>query len=247
MAIKHMRKVVLVTGAARGIGRAIALRFAAAGYNIVINSIKDQVSLDTVKQEIESLGVSCISYLGNMGDYEVVSNLFAIIKNRFGTLDVLINNAGISYVGLFTDMKPTDYQTLITTNLISVMNCCHLAVPMFLSRKSGVILNISSVWGNVGASCEAVYSATKGGINSFTKALGKELAPSNISINAIACGAVDTSMNACFSSEELLALKEEIPAGRLATVEEVADFAYQICNAPSYLNGQIITLDGAWT
>jgi 3-oxoacyl-[acyl-carrier protein] reductase len=127
------------------------------------------------------------------------------------------------------------------------MNCCHHAIPIFIKRQAGVILNISSVWGNVGASCEAVYSATKGGINSFTKALGKELAPSHISVNAIACGAVDTAMNACFTKEELEALSEEIPAGRMTTPAEVAEFAFSICTAPSYLNGQVITFDGAWT
>lgn len=242
-----MHRVVLVTGAARGIGRAIALRFAIAGYHVVINSLKDKTSLDGLKQEIEANGVSCLSFLGDMGNYEDVSNLFALIKGTFGTIDILINNAGISHVGLFTDMNPDEYQALISTNLVSVMNCCHKAVPIMVQNKSGVILNISSVWGNVGASCEAVYSATKGGINSFTKALGKELAPSNICVNALACGAIDTTMNACFSNEELLALKDDIPAGRLASPEEVAEFAYLLCNGPGYLNGQIITFDGAWT
>lgn len=242
-----MHRVVLVTGAARGIGRAIALRFAIAGYHVVINSLKDKTSLDRVKQEIEALDVSCLSFLGDMGNYEDVSNLFALIKDTFGTIDILINNAGISHVGLFTDMNPDEYQALISTNLVSVMNCCHKAIPIMVQNKSGVILNISSVWGNVGASCEAVYSATKGGINSFTKALGKELAPSNICVNALACGAIDTTMNACFSNEELLALKDDIPAGRFASPEEVAEFAYLLCNGPGYLNGQIITFDGAWT
>lgn len=243
----HMQKVVLVTGAARGIGRAIALRFAAAGYHVVINSIKDEAALNSVKQEVCTHGVSCISFLGDMGNFKSVAELFATIKSTFGHLDILINNAGVSHVGLFTDMTPDEYQALISTNLISVMNCCHQAIPMFIKIHVGVILNISSVWGNVGASCEAVYSATKGGINSFTKALGKELAPSKISVNAIACGAVDTTMNACFTKEELEALNEEIPAGRMTTPEEVAEFAFSICTAPSYLNGQVITFDGAWT
>jgi 3-oxoacyl-[acyl-carrier protein] reductase len=242
-----MQKVVLVTGSARGIGRAIALRFAAAGYHVVINSVKDEVALNSVKQEILAYGVSCLSYLGDMGNYQSVSELFANIKNTYGDLDILINNAGISHVGLFTDMTPDEYQSLISTNLISAMNCCHQAIPMFIRKQAGVILNISSVWGNVGASCEAAYSATKGGINSFTKALGKELAPSNISVNAIACGAVDTTMNSCFTREDLDALNEEIPAGRMATSEEVAEFVYSISTAPGYLNGQVITFDGAWT
>ncbi len=115
-----------------------------------------------------------------------------------------------------------------------------------LQRKSGKIINISSVWGNVGASCEVAYSASKGGVNAFTRALAKELAPSNIQVNAIACGMIDTRMNDCFSEEERLALAEEIPSGRFGTPEEVAALALQLCTENSYLTGQIITLDGGW-
>jgi 3-oxoacyl-[acyl-carrier protein] reductase len=165
----------------------------------------------------------------------------------FGQIDVLINNAGISYIGLLTDMTIDDWNRIVATNLSSVFSTCRCTVPSMVSAKSGCIINISSVWGNIGASCEVAYSACKGGINSFTKALGKELAPSNIRVNAIACGVIDTEMNHCFSREERDALVEEIPAGRMGTPEEVAALALTLTDSPAYLTGQVLTLDGGWT
>ena len=143
-------------------------------------------------------------------------------------------------------MKPVDWQRLIKTNIEGVFNCCHLAVPEMVRRQSGRIINISSVWGSVGASCEAVYSATKGAINSFTKALAKELAPSHIPVNALACGAIDTQMNQFLSEEERQMLIDEIPACRMGLPREVAELIWQIAQAPEYMTGQIITLDGGW-
>ena len=135
---------------------------------------------------------------------------------------------------------------LINTNLNSIFNCCHLAVPSMISKKAGKIINISSVWGCVGASCEVAYSATKGAVNSFTKALAKELAPSNIQVNAIACGAIDTDMNRCFSEEEIRMLEEEIPCGRMGRADEVADLVFDLCKGHTFLSGQVIKFDGAW-
>jgi 3-oxoacyl-[acyl-carrier protein] reductase len=181
-----------------------------------------------------------------MGDYDKVKELFQLSKKHFGSLDVLVNNAGISYVGLLTDMTLEDWNRVITTNLTSLYNCCSLAIPDMVNRKSGKIINISSVWGNIGASCEVAYSASKGGMNSFTKALAKELAPSNIQVNAIACGAIDTEMNHFLTDEDLLQLTEEIPTGRLGQANEVADLVYQLSQNNQYLTGQIIGLDGGW-
>ena len=135
---------------------------------------------------------------------------------------------------------------MIATNLTSVFSCCHEAIPYMVHEKSGCIINISSVWGTVGASCEVAYSASKGGINTFTKALAKELAPSGISVNAIACGVIDTRMNGCFDAAERAALEEEIPMGRYGTPEEAAALAWQLATAPTYLTGQILSLDGGW-
>ncbi len=143
-------------------------------------------------------------------------------------------------------MKTEDWDRIIRTNLTSVFNLSKLAIPDMVARKYGKIINISSVWGNVGAACEVAYSATKGGINAFTKALAKELAPSNIQVNAVACGAIDTEMNQFLEEEELIALVEEIPTGRLGKAEEVADLVYHLGYKNSYLTGQVIGLDGGW-
>lgn len=243
---KVNKKTVLVTGSSRGIGKAIAIKFAKEGYNLVINGSSRAEKLLETKSDIEQYKVSCMAYFGDIGNYDKAKELFLMIKEQFGHIDVLVNNAGISYVGLLTDMSIEDWNKIITTNLTSVFNCSSLAIPDMIKEKSGRIINISSVWGNVGASCEVAYSASKGGMNAFTKALAKELAPSNIQINAIACGAIDTEMNQFLSDEELVELSNEIPSGRLGSAEEVADLVYQLSQNNSYLTGQIIGLDGGW-
>ncbi|MFV0342880.1 MAG: elongation factor P 5-aminopentanone reductase [Anaerocolumna sp.] len=240
------QKTVLVTGASRGIGKAIALKFAREGYNLVITCLKNQEALMETKKEIESLSVVCLSFVGDMGDFETVKHLKSMIKERYRGIDILINNAGISHIGLLTDMDISDWNKIIQTNLTSVFNCCHLFAPDMIKKGYGKIINISSVWGITGASLETAYSASKGGVNAFTKAFAKELAPSNIQVNAIACGAIDTQMNHFLSEEDTVALKEEIPAGRFGKPEEVATLAHQLASGNDYLNGQIITLDGAW-
>ena len=158
----------------------------------------------------------------------------------------MVNNAGVSHIGLLSDLSLDEWNLLIQTNLTSVFCCCKHAVPNMVRNQYGRIINISSVWGIAGASCEVAYSASKGGVNAFTKALAKELAPSNISVNAIACGVVDTRMNQHFSTEEQQKLAEEIPAGRFGTPKETAQLAAFLASAPAYLTGQIISLDGGW-
>lgn len=240
------RKTVLITGASRGIGKAIAVNYAKKGYNVAINCLHKEDLLLQTKKELESYQISCLSYLGDMGDPKQCQAFFKQLEKQFGSLDVLVNNAGISYIGLLQEMSMDNWDRIIRTNLTSVFNCCKLAIPFMMKKKQGKIINISSVWGSAGASCEVAYSATKGGVNSFTKALAKELAPSNIQVNAIACGAIDTEMNQFLEKEERLALMEEIPAGRLGKAEEAADLVYELsCQSP-YLTGQIIGLDGGW-
>ena len=240
------RKTVLVTGASRGIGKAVAIKFAKKNYNLVINCAVREERLMQTKKEIESYQVPCLAFLGDMGDMSQCEILFKQIKKQFGTLDVLVNNAGISYIGLLQDMNSEDWDRIIRTNLTSVFNLSKLAIPGMIEQKYGKIINISSVWGNVGASCEVAYSATKGGINAFTKALAKELAPSNIQVNAVACGAIDTEMNQFLEEEDLIRLVEEIPTGRLGNAEEVADLVYHLGYKNAYLTGQVICLDGGW-
>lgn len=240
-------KTALVTGASRGIGRSIALTLAANGYHLMITCHKNSDMLEHVKHYIEShFPVTCITFAGDLGDYHTVQQMYDKFTRHFSSLDVLVNNAGISYIGLLTDLTPEEWDRILQTNLSSVFYTCRLGIPLMLRRKNGKIVNISSVWGVVGASCETAYSATKGGVNALTKALAKELAPSNIQVNAIACGVIDTEMNGFLSSDERAALKEEIPAGRFASPGEVADLAISLCGGHSYLTGQIITLDGGW-
>lgn len=241
-----MNKTVLVTGSSRGIGRAIALKFAEEGYNIILNCVKNEDKLYETKKEIENLKVSCYAYVGDVGNYATADKLFTDARAMFGGIDILINNAGISYLGLLNDMSIEDWNHIINTNLTSVFNCSKLALPDMIHNKEGKIVNISSVWGLAGASCEVAYSTTKGGINSFTKALAKEVAPSNIQVNAIALGAIDTEMNQFLDTLEKQSLVDEMPVGRFGTCKEVADFVFQVATSGPYLNGQVIKFDGAW-
>lgn len=182
--------------------------------------------------------------------------MWAIRKRRIGSfgastahaayLDVLINNAGVSYIGLLTDMSNSEWEHIIQTNLSSVFYCCRHAIPPMVARKSGKIINVSSMWGTSGASCEAAYSASKAGVNGLTKALAKELAPSNIQVNAVACGVIDTAMNQRLTIEERKDLEEEIPMGRFGTTDEVASIIWDIANASPYMTGQVIGIDGGY-
>lgn len=240
------KKNVLVTGASRGIGKACAIKFASKGYHVFINCRFSIDALTKVKEEIESSGGSCTIVTGNVGNPDDVRSIFKTINEAAGGIDVLINNAGISYIGLITDMTDDDWNNLISTNLSSVFYCSREALPYMVSKKAGKIINISSMWGTCGASCEVAYSASKSGMNGFTRALSKELAPSNIQVNAIACGVIDTEMNACFSEEERRDLMYDIPAGRFADPEEVAELALSLATGHEYMTGQVIGLDGGY-
>lgn len=241
------RKTVLITGASKGIGKATAKVFAKAGHDLILNCAHSIEELRTYAKELEeTFSIRTLCCHGDIGDYDFVCEMFANISSFCDGIDILINNAGIAHVGLLSDMTIEEWNKLIHTNLTSVFSCCKHAIPYMVSQKSGKIINISSVWGVVGASCEVAYSATKGGMNTLTKALAKELAPSNIQVNAIACGVIDTDMNSCFNEEEKTALAEEIPIGRFGTPNEVAEFILQLTASPAYLTGQIIRFDGGW-
>lgn len=241
-----MNKTVLITGSGRGIGKAIAIKFAKEGYKVAINSNKSKNELEETKEKLLSYNVPIFSMQGDVGSYDFCKNFVLEVRANLGSVDILINNAGISHIGLFSEMTPDEWNNIISTNLTSVYNLSSLVIPDMVRNKAGKILNISSVWGNVGASMEVAYSASKGGMNSLTKALAKELAPSNIQVNAIACGAIDTEMNSFLATEELTCLIDDIPASRLGKPEEVAELAFNLCIGNDYLTGQIIGLDGGW-
>lgn len=237
------KKTILVTGASRGIGRAIAQAAAPHFDRMIITCKESHDKLLSLKQELENeYSVECVAYVGDMGDYIFVESIF----DGLDRIDAVINNAGISHIGLLSDMTVEEWNHVINTNLNSVFYTSKLAIPLMLSRKEGRIINISSIWGNAGASMEVAYSTSKGGINTFTKALAKELAPSNIQVNALACGVIDTDMNRCFSDEEREMIINEIPADRMGTAKEAAQAVMMLLNAPAYLTGQIVTLDGGY-
>ncbi|MBR1736234.1 MAG: glucose 1-dehydrogenase [Firmicutes bacterium] len=235
-------KKVLITGASRGIGKAAAEEFAKGGYHVIINS-RHADELEKTAAHLKEITENISFYPCDVSDYAEVKKMFDTI----GSVDVLVNNAGTAYIGLFNTMHPEDFRKLIDLDLISVLNCTHLAVAEMINKKSGVIVNVSSMWGICGASCEAVYSAAKGGVNAFTKALGKELAPSGIRVNAVACGVIDTKMNDCLNDEEKAALEEEIPLGRMGKAEEIAKIIYFLASEDSsYLTGEVIKVDGGF-
>lgn len=241
-------KTALITGASRGIGEAIARRLAKAGYDLVLTCSSSMDELEKIADDIRGrYGVNCICRCADAGKSFDTDLLF---KDVFGdgkrSLDLLVNNAGISYVGLLHEMSDEDWNEVMSTNLGSVFYYSRCAIPLMLKNGGGRIINISSVWGNAGASMEAAYSASKGGVNSLTKALAKELAPSHIAVNAVSCGMIDTKMNSCFSKEEKEAVIEEIPADRMGTAEEVAEIVLKISESPDYMTGQIISVDGGW-
>ncbi|MBD5513782.1 MAG: SDR family NAD(P)-dependent oxidoreductase [Lachnospiraceae bacterium] len=237
-------KYALITGASRGIGRAVAEYLAREGYHLYLVCKQSTDKLTALANQLSTqYGICCTPFTADVGNPDDVEKLFAQVN----ILDVLVNNAGISYVGLLHEMSVDDWRQVMQTNLDSLFYTSRLAVPIMLRRHSGRIINISSVWGSVGASMETAYSASKGGVNSFTKALAKELAPSGIQVNAIACGVIDTDMNRCFTEEDMTALKNEIPADRIGQPEEVAQMVISLLHAPAYLTGQVVTLDGGWT
>ena len=231
-------KKAMITGASRGIGHAIAerLRGEYELYLICRNNI------DMMADIAEASANPVHMYMGDAGDSDFIRKVFSDVSS----LDLLINNAGTAYYGLVQDMEDSDWDSIIATDLTSVFNTSRSAARLMVQSHSGRIINISSQWGGTGASCEAAYSAAKGGVDAFTKALAKELAPSGIAVNAVAPGVVDTDMNRHLSEEEMKVLIEEIPAGRMCTPEEVAEAVYLLSKMPLYLTGQIISINGGW-
>lgn len=250
------RKTVLITGVSRGIGRACALAFAKAGYAIAGCCHTRTDLLDTLSAELAALGAPHLLLQGELQNSAFPASLVAQTVERFGRLDILINNAGVSLIRMLTDTDDALWEHVLSSNLSSAFYCSRAAIPHLLKNRDredipsaapcGIILNVSSVWGCSGASCEAAYSAAKAGLNGLTSALAKELAPSRIAVNALACGVIDTDMNRCFSEEERAALIAEIPANRFASPQEVADALVLLARMPAYLTGQVIRFDGGF-
>ena len=240
-------KTVLITGSSRGIGAATARRLA-ENYKIVINYNNSKDEALALLDEIRKINPLAIAVKADVSKEDEVDYLFETIEKNFGPVDILINNAGRSFVGLIQDMTFESWQDILNTNLNSVFLTSKRAIDKMVSKKYGVIINMSSIWGKEGAALEACYSATKGAINSFTKALSKELAPSNIRVNAIAPGVVLTDMmKEDFSERELDLIKEDIGLNRFADPKEIADLiAFLISDEASYITGSIIDINGGF-
>ena len=239
-------KTVLITGASRGIGRATALKFAKMGYNVAVNCNKNIEKATALCEEISKLGAVAKVYPCDVSQNDEVQKMVSSVTTDFGGIDVLVNNAGIALPqGLFTDFSAEDAAKVFETNVFGMMNCARAVIPQFVSKKSGKIVNVSSLWGVCGASCETIYSASKAAVIGFTKALALELAPSGICVNCIAPGFIDTDMNSHLSHEEVRDFEETVPLGRIGKAEEVAESIYFLASQGSdYITGQVLSIDG---
>ena len=240
-------KTVVITGASKGIGTAIAILFARKGYNVVINYNNSYEAAKLLTRSLSSQGYSVLDVKANVANYLETDLLIKEAVYKFGSVDVLINNAGVSHIGLITDTDHIDSDRIFDINLKGVYNCCKSVTPVMVSQKSGKIINIASMWGEVGASCEVAYSAAKAGVIGLTKALAKELAPSNIMVNAISPGLIETGMNSNISVEDLTNFVEDIPLGRMGSADEIAAAAYFLASENAdYITGQVLGVNGGF-
>lgn len=240
-----MSKTVIVTGSSKGIGAATAIMFAQKGYNVVINYNQSYESASLLCKSLSANGYSVITQKANVSNKLEVDLMVKETLYKFGTLDILVNNAGIAFQGLLTDTDEIDFDRMIDINLKGVFNCCKAVLPSMISRQAGKIINISSMWGQVGASCEVAYSAAKAGVIGLTKALAKEVAPSGITVNAIAPGLIETNMNSNLTIEELTDFVSTIPLGRMGSADEIAAAVdFLASDKADYITGQVLGING---
>ncbi|MBR3987946.1 MAG: 3-oxoacyl-ACP reductase FabG [Clostridia bacterium] len=238
-------KTAVITGAAKGIGAAIAVAFAKSGYRVVINYNKSEERARALCQILnDTYPTEAVCIKADVSTPEGAKKLISESVTAFGDIDVLVNNAGIAQQKLFTDITDEDWQTMVNTNLSSVFYVSRAAVPFMVSKKSGSIVNISSIWGETGGSCEVHYSAAKAGVIGITKALSKELAPSGITVNCVCPGVIKTDMLSSFTEEDLRALTEETPVMRLGTPKDVADAVYYLATNSGFVTGQVLGVNG---
>ena len=238
-------KVIVVTGGSRGIGAEIVKRLAQNNYRVILNYNKSEKEAKNIKEELKKNNINIDIFKADVSKREEVKALIDFAINKFEKIDVLINNAGISQTKLFTDLTDEDWNNMIQTNLTSAFYCTQEAIKSMISRKKGLVINISSIWGITGASCEVHYSVAKAGIDGMTKALAKELGPSNIRVNSIAPGMINTDMNQIYTYEEIKDIIEDIPLNKVGKTIDVARCVEWLIE-DEYTTGQVISINGGW-
>lgn len=244
-----MNKTVLITGASRGIGAACAIYFAQMGYNVAVNYFKNDFAARQIAEQVCAAGRKAMTIKADVADKEAVSDMVTQIKNELGMVDILVNNAAVSSgQAVFSDVSPEKWHRMFAVNVDGMFHCINAVLPDMIHVKKGSIINISSVWGITGASCEVHYSATKAAVIGATKALAQELAPSNIRVNCVAPGVIDTDMNRHLSAEDIAELKEETPLGKIGTPEDIAKAVYFLADdtLSGFTTGQILSPNGGF-
>lgn len=241
------RKNVLITGAAKGIGKAAARLFASHGYNVIINYYHSEQEAFQLAAELSALGSKAVAFKANVADKQQVQAMVNEAFQAFGPIDILVNNAGIAKTSLFGDISEAEWDEILAVNLKGVFHCCQAVLPSMINRKQGRIINVSSIWGLVGGACEVHYSAAKAGVIGFTKALAKEVGPSNIQVNCIAPGVINTDMNSNLDSEEMHVLIENTPLMKIGTPEDVAHSIFFLASdKASFYTGQVFSPNGGF-
>ena len=240
-------KTAIITGASRGIGKAIAILLAQNDYNVVINYNHSEDQAKALVDELTAQGLSAVCYRADVSDDKQAQALVQFTLDKWGKVDLLVNNAGISASGLLIDMPTPQINETIAVNLTATILMTQKVAENMLSNRSGNIINISSIWGEIGGSCEAVYSATKGGVISFSKAMAKELGYNGIRVNCISPGIIDTDMNARLSASDVQNIIDDIPCQRIGRAEDIAKAVLWLASdEASYINGQVIPVNGGW-
>lgn len=238
-------KTAIISGGSRGIGKAAALTLAKNGYRVIVNYLNSRLEAERIEKTIIENGGSACIYKADVSDPQATAEMVEYARSAFGSVDLAVANAGIAGYGLLIDSSADCARRLIDVNLIGVINLCREAGRVMLSQKSGNIVTIASMWGEIGASCESVYSAAKGGVIALTKALAKEFAPSGVRVNCVSPGFIDTEMNSALSKEDVSAIVSEIPLARAGSPQDVADaIEWLASEKSSYVTGQIISVNG---